>query len=135
MPGNKFMVIKLRELLKTSLFAILGVMIILAVIYFAVGKASVSTAIYVPGVYTTDVAFENGSITMAVEVDEMEIKSVELIHSSETIPVFYPHIDETAELIGQRVVKSQSAQSLEDDSVSSNVILSAIEKCLEKAKA
>ena len=135
MPGNKFMVIKFKELLKTSVFAVLGVIIILAVIYFAIGRAAGSESAYVPGISTTGIALENGSVTVAVEVSKSKIKSVELIHNSETVPVFYPHIDETAELVSERIVKNQSTEQAEGDSVSSSVILSAVDDCLEKAKA
>ncbi len=133
MGGTKFMVIKFKELLKTAIFAVLGVIIIIAIVYFMVPKNK--TAMYKPGVYSSNIVIDDELIQVDVAVDEQEIKSVSLIHTSETLPVFYPLLEKTASTISDEIVAKQSldVEIPPDASVTSQIILDAVEQSLEKA--
>lgn len=136
MPGSKFMVIKLKELMKTAVFAVLGVAIIVALIYFTVGKLGNSQAIYNPGVYSAQIELENGNVMVEVEVSKTKIKKVAVSSDSETVPVFYPLFDTMAEDIGKQVVKQQTTQidTQEDGSVTTALILDAVDESLAQAR-
>ncbi|HIT73841.1 MAG TPA: hypothetical protein IAD10_09305, partial [Candidatus Fimicola cottocaccae] len=57
--------------------------------------------------------------------------------TSETIPVFYPLFESTAEYIGNEVVKLQDVSKVtvpEETAVTGNLIIDAIEESLQKAK-
>jgi len=136
MPGSKFMVIKLKELMKTAVFAVLGVAIIVALIYFAVGKLGDSQAVYNPGVYSSQIELQNGTVLVEVKVGKTKIKQVSVSSDSETVPVFYPLFDTMAEDIGKQVVKQQTTQlDIEGDgSVTTALILDAVEESLAQAR-
>ena len=136
MPGSKFMVIKLKELMKTAVFAVLGVAIIVALIYFAVGKLGDRQAVYKPGVYSSQIELQNGNVVVEVKVGKNKIKKVSISSDSETVPVFYPLFDTVAEDIGKQVVKQQTTQlEIEGDgSVTTALILDAVEDSLEQAR-
>lgn len=136
MPGSKFMVIKLRELMKTAAFAVLGVAIIVALIYFAVGRLGDSQAVYNPGVYSSQIELQNGNVLVEVKVGKTKIKKVTVSSDSETVPVFYPLFNTVSEDIGKQVVKQQTTQlDIEGDgSVTTALILDAVEESLEQAR-
>lgn len=130
------MVIKCKELLKTAVFALLGVAIIIAIIYFLVPKNS-ETALYTPGVYTSQVVLDNELLEVEVTVDEYEIKSVALLHTTESLPVFYPLFESTIDTLEEQIVKTQSLDIKlpEEASVTARVILDAVSDSLAKAQA
>lgn len=137
MGKTRFMVIKFKELVKTSIFAILGTILIIAIIYFLIPHNSDDKSVYVPGVYTSKIGVNDDSLNIELTVDESQIKSVKLIHTSETIPVFYPLFESTAEYIGNEVVKLQDVSKVtvpEETAVTGNLIIDAIEESLQKAK-
>ncbi|MGE4214293.1 MAG: hypothetical protein AB7E42_05900 [Anaerotignaceae bacterium] len=136
MPGSKFMVIKLKELMKTAVFAVLGVAIIVALIYFAVGRLGDSQAVYNPGVYSSQIELQNGNVLVEVKVGKTKIKKVSVSSDSETVPVFYPLFNTVAEDIGKQVVKQQTTQlEIEGDgSVTTALILDAVDESLAQAR-
>lgn len=135
MGGTKFMVIKFKEFLKTAIFAILGVIIIVALIYLFLPKNK-DTALYNAGVYESQVTLNDELVNIQVTVDENQIKSVDVISSSETVPVFYPLFESTAKNIGDEIVRSQSLDIVIPNGaeVTGKVIIDAVEKTLEQAK-
>lgn len=135
MPANRFMVIKFKELLKTVIFAILGVIIIVALIHFVAGKFSNATALYNPGEYSSEIALENGSISVKVTVDRKKIVAVDIVDQSEVVPVFYPLFATIGEQVADQVVSEQTAE-IEfsgGNDVTANLILDAIEEGLAQA--
>ena len=136
MRKTRFMVIKFKELIKTIIFAILGTILIISIIYFLIPNKKETSNNYIPGVYTSNIGINDESLNIKLTVDEKEIKSVELEHNNDTIPVFYPLFETTAEYINNEIVKTQdlSKISIPDDAeVTGNLIINAIEKSLHKA--
>lgn len=136
MGSTKFMVIKFRELLKTAVFAVLGIIIIIALIYFFMPKNNQS-AKYTAGTYTSQITLNNETVDLKVTVDNKKIKSVELVHTAETIPVFYPLLETTAQEIGKEIVKNQSLDIdiPSEAEYTAKVILDAVKESLEEASA
>ncbi len=87
MNGTKFVVIKFRELVKTIVFAILGVIIIVGLIYFFLPKEE-KTAVYHPGTYYAQFTLNGEMAEVEIVVDKNKIKSVSLTDTPETISVF-----------------------------------------------
>ena len=69
-------------------------------------------------------------------MSKTKIKSVELKESAEEIPVFYPLFESAADNIGNYVVKEQELSYVPDEysSVTSGLVLDAVERSLEQAK-
>lgn len=135
MSGTKFMVIKFRELLRTAIFAVLGVVLIIALINFISSFSSKNDISYVPGTYSTQIELNGDVMDVAVTVKKNKIQSVTLSHTSETIPVFYPLFESTAEEISKAIVKEQSleVEIPEGAEVTGRTILGAVSECLNDA--
>lgn len=135
MNGTRFMVIKFRELVKTAVFAVLGVIIIIGLIYFFLPKAQ-RNAQYEPGVYTAEVNLNGQTAQVEVTVDKTKIKSVALTEVSEAVPVFYPLAQTTAEELSAEIVKNQSldVKVSSRNTYTAQLILDAVAEGLEQAK-
>ena len=71
-----------------------------------------------------------------VTVTKNRIQSVDLIHTAQNVPVFYPLLDSVAESVGDQIVQKQSAQITlpEESPVTASLITEAVEKCLQDAQ-
>lgn len=134
MGNSRFMVFKAKDLIKTVIFAVLGVAIILALIFFLTGRNS-GTALYEPGTYTAQINLSEDTIEVQVTVTDDKIKEVNLVHTSETIPVFYPLLSSTMEVISEEIVRGQSVEVElpADASVTGQLLLDAVGEALAEA--
>jgi uncharacterized protein with FMN-binding domain len=135
MGSSKFMVFKFKDMVKTTVFAILGVILIAAAVYIFLGRVG-GEEVYRPGTYSSDVVLPDGNFTVEVKVGKNKIKSVSVINSSETISAFYPLVESTAEEVEEYVVKEQKTEPKEETQtpMTEKMLLEAVEKSLEKAK-
>lgn len=135
MSKNKFMVIKLKELIKTIVFAILGVIIIMGLIYFVLPKSE-KNAQYQSGTYTAEINLGSQSIPLSVTVDKHSIQDISLGDLPESVPVFYPLLQETAQEVKEKVLEKQNTDvSLSSENThTAKLILDAISQGLAQAK-
>ena len=135
MGSNKFMVIKFRELLKTVIFTILGAAIIIFLVTLILPDNE--EAKYTPGVYTSSIEVDNRLMNVEVTVSENKIENVALVHTEETLPVFYPLFSSAGDVVAAEVLANQSTDiALPDDiAVTGSIILDAIDESLAKASA
>ncbi len=152
---TKIVVLRMKELIYTGIFAALGILlIILMIILFFPGKdkddttvdtptsgtASIAvseSAIYIPGVYTTELVLNDRAIDVEVIVNQAEITSLRLINLSEAIATMYPLLEPTFENICSQVYEKQSLEGITyeaDHKYTSLVLLEAIRSSLEKAQ-
>ncbi|MFV0314549.1 MAG: hypothetical protein ACK5I7_05525 [Anaerotignum sp.] len=136
MSGTKFVVVKLREVIKTAVFAILGVIILVGLIWFFLSLGNTDSATYRDGVYHTQVSLGDESAMVSVTVDDGMIEDVALTQMSETATVFYPLMQAAAEEVNEEVIKNQSLsiEVSEQNAYSAQAILQAVAQGLEEAK-
>ncbi|MDR1688532.1 MAG: hypothetical protein LBS21_07970 [Clostridiales bacterium] len=140
MGGTKIMVFHLREIIRTLLFAIAGIAIIIALVYLFIPKdkseGEESAAAYIPGTYISQITLSDQPVNIEVTVDKNSILSVELKNMAEVQEVFYPLVKPAIERIAAEIVQTQSldVHISAEDSVTSGVLLSAIEEALTKAR-
>ena len=140
---TKIVVLHLKELIYTGIFAILGILfiVLLIIMFLPDGEkqtkgGAVTTTAYVPGVYTTSLQLSDHTVDIEVVVDENNINSIRLVNLSDAVTTMYPLIEPSfAELIDQ-ITENQSLEGItysDDNKYTSMVLLNAIETTLEKA--
>lgn len=144
MKGGKFVVIKLRELIKTSIFAVLGVIIIAGFIWFFLnlggnensGFIGKQTETYADGAYYTKVDLGDENAMVKVEVLEGKIADIKLDNFSDSAMVFYPLLEPAVEEVAREVIKNQSfsISVSEKNAYSAQAILQGVVTALEQAK-
>ena len=141
---TKIVVLKLKELICAGIFLVLG---ILAIIFLAITFTNKdetsspapqdSSAIYVPGTYTTAMVLNGSNVELAVTVDETAILSIELQNMDETVSVMYPLMEPALEELASQIMENQSIESIQyssDNLYTSTILLNAITSSLNQAK-
>lgn len=137
---TKIVVLHMKEMIYTLIFAGLGILLILLLVFMFLPKQEKETAetmTYTAGVYTSTIQFNDNTIDVQVVVDENRIQSVSLVNLDETISAMYPLMEPTVENLAEQIVEKQSTENIsysDDSQYTSMVILNAVNDALEKAK-
>ena len=137
---TKIVVLHMKEMIYTLIFAGLGILLILLLIFMFLPKESKKTAEtmnYVAGVYTSTIQFNDNTIDVQVVVDESRIQSVSLVNLDETVTTMYPLMEPAVQEIASQVCEKQSTDNIaysEDNPYTSMVILNAVKSALKKAE-
>ncbi|MDE7435738.1 MAG: hypothetical protein K2N01_07985 [Lachnospiraceae bacterium] len=137
---TKIVVLRMKELVYTGIFAVLGILLVLLLIYMFAPKkeeASEETMKYVAGVYTSSIVFQDRTVDVEVVVDENAIKSISLVNLDETVTAMYPLMEPALEQLTEQILETQSTENLtysDDNQYTSMVLLRAIDQALEKAE-
>lgn len=137
MGSTKFVVVKAKELVKTAVFAVLGVIIIIGLITFFLnmGKDE-DTGLYRDGTYYGEMNVGQETAEIAVTVEDGEISAISMEDPGEAVAAFYPLLETAAEEVGREVVATQSLTIEVDpeNAHSAQLVLNAIAEGLEQAK-
>ena len=129
----------MKEMIYTLIFAGLGILLILLLIFMFLPKqkdASTETMKYVAGVYTSTIQLNDNTMDVQVAVDEERINSVSLVNLDETVATMYPLMEPAGEQLAEQIISKQSTENItysEDNQYTSMVILNAVNDALEKA--
>lgn len=152
---TKIVVLHMKELIYTGIFAALGILfIVLLIIMFLPEKngsneerppetgpgdnavATGSDALYIPGIYTTELVLGGQAIDVEVIVAQDAITSIRLVNLSEAVTTMYPLLQPTLDSICEQVYETQSLEQIsytDDSKYTSLVLLEAIQNSLKKA--
>lgn len=139
---TKIVVLHLKELIYTGIFALLGILfIILIIIMFLPGnkkaKETSSSSLYQPGVYSTSLTLGGNSIDIEVVVDDNNINSIRLVNLDEAVATMYPLIESSFQDLVNQICSNQSLDGItysDDNKYTTLVLLDAISTSLDKAR-
>ena len=135
MSKTRFMVIKLKELIKTAIFAIIGAAIIIALIIMIVPKSS--DAKYKSGTYTSNISIGDETAAITLTFSDNEITDMAFVPTSDTFELFYPLAQTTANEIKAQIMSNQSTDNIElsyDSQMTGEIILNGANACIERAE-
>ncbi len=137
---TKIVVLHLKEVIYTAIFAVLGILLIILLIFMFLPdnkeKATKETMKYTAGVYTSSIQLNDNAIDVEVVVDESHINSITLVNLDESTAAMYPLMQPTLDNITQQVYEKQSLADIsygDDSQYTSMVLLNAIQSALDKA--
>lgn len=137
---TKIVVLHMKEIIYTAVFAALAIILILLLVFMFLPKNKESKSNeekYMPGVYTSTVTLNNTALEVEVTVDESHINSIRFSNLDETVATMYPLIQPTIEDIAKQVYDNQSLENIqysEDNPYTSQIIVNAIDEALKKAE-
>ena len=151
---TKIVVLRMKELIYTGIFVLLGILLILLLVtMFAPGKKDESATeddiqntpveeaapaeLYQPGVYTSSIMLGGNAIDLEVTVEKDYIASIRLVNLNETVATMYPLMEPALENITAQIYTTQSLENItypEENQYTSMVILDAIESAVAKAR-
>ena len=143
---TKIIVLHVKELIYTGIFAVLGILFIVLLIIMFLPKEekreTMSTVTqttantYIPGVYTTSLILNDNVVEIEVTVDEKNINSIRLINLDEAVATMYPLIQPSFEDLADQIITNQSLEGItysDDSKYTSMILLDAITASLNKA--
>lgn len=142
MAKTKIMVIQLKEIIYTAIFAALGVLLIILLIFMFSGnkkdKDDTSiNSIYIPGIWTSSFELNNTTLDLEIIVDKSNITSIKLVNIDESITTMYPLIKPSLESISLQLYNNiplEEVNLMEESSYTQIFLLNEIERLLEKAR-
>ena len=137
---TKIVVLHLKEVVYTAIFAILGILLVILLIFMFLPddkeKATKETMKYTAGVYTSSIQLNDNAIDVEVAVDEKHINSITLVNLDEATAAMYPLMQPTLDNLTQQIYEKQSLDNIsygDDNQYTSMVLLNAIQSALDKA--
>ena len=137
---TKIVVLHMKEMIYTLIFAGLGILLILLLICMILPKQkekAVETMTYVAGVYTSTIQLNDSTMDVQVVVDESRIKSISLVNLDETVSAMYPLMQPAVESLADQIITKQSTENIsydKDNQYTSMVLLNAVNDALTKAE-
>ena len=143
MRGTRIMALHLGEIIKTLIFVVVGIAIVLLLINLFAPRGGTrneietTMATYIPGAYHVSLQLSTGTIEIEVVVSEDRILSIGFLDLPEAQQVFYPLFKPTMEVLRESIIETQSLAVTvpEDRLITGQVLLSAIDKALAQAQA
>lgn len=138
-PKTKIVVFHMKEIIYTAVFAVLGIILILVLLFmFLPGHSGRkhTPKEYMPGIYTSSITLNGTPLEIEVSVDKDHINSVRFSNLDETVTAMFPLLQPAMEDIADQVVKNQSADNIrsgKEDAYTSMLIADAVGEALKKA--
>ena len=142
---TKIVVLHLKELIYTGIFAVLGILFIILLIIMFVPKnkeenkaVEKPAATYVPGIYTTSLILNDNAVDVEVTVDETNINDIRIVNLDEAVTTMFPLLEPSFDDLANQIIKNQSLDNItyaDDNKYTSMVLLNAIKTSLGKAAA
>lgn len=140
MAKTKIVVIQLKEIIYTVIFAALGILLIILLIFMFSNKkdevATTDTSLYHAGKWTSSIELNDTSINLEVVVDKNHINNVSILNIDETITTMYPLVEPSLEAIALQLyndVPLEQVELTEDSRYTQTLLIEAIKLALEKA--
>ncbi len=142
MAKTKIVVIQLKEIIYTVIFAALGILLILLLIFMFKGgkgeeEATSGTNLYTAGTYSSTFTLNDMALNMVVVVDKDHINNVKIENLDEAVTTMYPLIEPSLEAIALQLyndVSIDDVKFMEDSKYTQQLLVEAIQTTLDKAK-
>lgn len=137
---TKIVVLHLKEVIYTAIFAGLGVLLVILLCWMFQERDSsneLQETIYVPGVYSTSFQMNDSTIAVEVIVDENHINDISFVNLEESVTVMYPLMEPAMDDIRTQIYESQSLENITyeaNNQYTTEVLVMAIDDALEQAR-
>ena len=143
MAKTKIIVIQTKELIYTAIFAGLGILLILLLVFMFLpskssddNKTEQTGSTYAPGVYTSQVKLGESTLNLELVVDADQIKSVSLVNLDKSVTTMYPLVKPSLETIEKQLVAGTSLDDIplsEKSKYAETLLIEGIRTALDKA--
>jgi len=149
---TKIVVLHLKELIYTGLFAVLGILFIILLIIMFLPKDKSSdkspkeepgtatpaeSETYEPGTYSTSLSLKNSTVSVEVDVSATEITDLRLVNMDEAVSTMYPLIEPSFDDLTDQILEVQNLEDVtyaDENRYTYMMLLNAIDSALEQAK-
>jgi hypothetical protein len=141
MAKTKIVVIQLKEIIYTVIFAALGILLILLLIFMfwpdkADESAAKETDLYKAGVWNSSIVLNDKAINLEVVVDKNHINSIDIVNIDESVSTMFPLVEPSLEAIALQLYEDVPINQVElqkDYEFTQTLLIEAIKDALQKA--
>lgn len=141
MAKTKIVVIQLKEIIYTIIFAALGILLILLLIFMFSGKnkddSDTQTSLYKAGVWSSSIPLGDSVINLEVVTDEAHINSVRIVNIDETITTMFPLVEPSLKEIEAQLCNDVPIDQLklkDDSKYTQTHLIEGLKLVLDKAR-
>ena len=140
MHGTKIIVLRMKELIYTAIFAGVGIILLLLIVYLFVGKQDTAgtNERYQAGIYTKDITLGESTASLEVALDTDHIKSVKIVPLDESITTMYPLMEPAVKSVSNQLAAGVAPEEVEltkESKYTQQIIVDAVEEILEEQGA
>ena len=118
MARTRFVVLRMKDIVRTGIFILIGVILLVALIWAVMPSRSSEGGMgeafepgsFVPGTYTSYIILHNRPVSISVTVDDSAILDIAISDMDQSLEVFYPLIRPTMAELSQKVLNTQSTK-------------------------
>lgn len=139
MGGTKIFVLQMKDLIRTTVFAVLGLaLIVLLVILFIPRQKPQNTdpsSLYIPGTYSSAIILHDQPVDVLVTVTDNEITAVEMSEMESAQRTFYPLFEPALSDLAAEILHYQTADIVPetDSPVTTSILRKAVSDALAQA--
>lgn len=141
MSKTKILVIHLKEIIYTALFAGLGILLIILLVIMFLNKkddstGTMATKSYTPGKWNSSIVLNDTSLNLEIVLDADHINSVRIVNIDDTITTMFPLVEPSLESIRTQLYEGVSVDDIvidEESKYTQQLLLDAIKVTLDKA--
>jgi hypothetical protein len=138
---TKIVVIHLKEIIYTALFAGLGILLVILLVIMFLNKKDDTTATmtgtqYTPGVYNSTLVLNDTALNLELVLDKDHINSVRIVNIDDTITTMFPLVEPSLNDIAEQLINGVDIDSIvisDDSKYTQTLLLDAIKATLVKA--
>ena len=147
MGGTKIFVLQIRDLLKAAVFAVIGLVVLVLLVYLFMPRqngqelpvptalAPQDTALFSPGTYTASIILNDRPLEVMVTVTEYEITSIEMSEMYESQRMLFPLFEPIMARVSDDILFYQSIDIViyNDYPVTTGILQQAVAAALDQA--
>jgi len=145
MGGTKIMVVQMKEVIKSAVFVVAGLILIIMLIYFFIPKGrnsapgmddGTAALLYMPGTYSAQIVLNNEPVDVHVTLSEERIEDITIDELADSQELFYPLINPTLDELASEILATQSLEVADssENVVTRQVLLDAIAKAVAQGE-
>lgn len=144
MAKTKIVVIQMKELIYTAIFAGLGILLILLLVFMFLpsrkdkdhNTGDSTAGKYNPGVYSSQITLGDSTLNLELVVDADQIKSVSFVNLEDSITTMYPLVKPSLASIEKELIKGTSLDDIpvsDKSKYTESLLIEGIRTALDKA--
>ena len=153
MSKPKIVVLRMRELIYTAIFAVLVITLLILLFLMFRPKTvqtpaseppetessttRVSANLYTPGIYTSSITLSDRCADVEVAVDSDKISHIRLINLGESVTTAFPLVEPSLDELSRQICQTQSLDGItcsRENKYTSEMLFQAIKHSLAKAR-
>lgn len=137
MVGTRFIVLRLKHMIRAGIFVLAGIIIIIALVLLILPKNKKEATAYTPGTYTAQIILRNKPVSIYVTVGSKDIQAIYMSEMDDTQTLFYPLFKPTLESLAKEIISKQTTNvaTTPENMYTGKILLDAVNSALSKAEA